>query len=129
LRRSLTALVAAGLAVGGVVTVDTLSDLTQTRPDKVRPGWRSEVVFDVRWREEGRRPPQLADRLWGACRGTAERATLPPGVVELGGDRARVVVRPALGHHARQRLTGCLEDVTLDRAKGSLVSIRDLPPA
>ena len=121
------ALGAAGL-VAAALGVDVLGDLTQTRPDARRPGWRSEVVFEVRSRDPERRPVGLAGRLWSSCQHTAERTLDAPGVVDLGGDMAKVVVRPALGTHARQRLKGCLEDLTLDRVMARVVDIRDLPP-
>ncbi len=129
MKRSTATLAAAGLVVAGVLTVDALGDLTQTRPDPPRPGWRSEVLFEVRARDPAHRPPDLAARLWASCQHTAERTILAPGIVSLGGDVAKVVVRPSLGQHARQRLTGCLEDVTLDRAKGRVLAIRHFPPA
>ena len=109
--------------------VDVLGDLTQTRPDRPRPGWRSEMVIEVRARNEAHRPAGLAQRLWLACAHTAERKLVAPGLTELPGGRARVVVEPALGHHARQRLRGCLEDLTIERARGHVVSVRHLPPA
>ncbi len=127
MRRSSLVLGVVGLAVTAL-GVDVLGDLTQTRPDARRPGWSSEVVFEVRSRDPEHRPADLAGRLWSSCQHTAERTLLAPGVVDLGKGVARVVVRPVLGTHARQRLAGCLEDLTLDRARGRVVSIRDLPP-
>ncbi len=120
-------MVALGAAVVVALGVDVLGDLTQTRPDRPRPGWRSEVVFEVRARDEAHRPAALAQRLWSACAHTAERDLAVPD--ELPGGRARVVVEPALGRYARQRLRGCLEDFTLDRARGHVVAVRQVPPA
>ncbi len=128
MRRGASALAAAGLTVAAVVGVDALGDLTQTRPDPPRPGWRSEVVFEVRARNPAHRPAALAQRLWSACAHNAERTILAPGLIDLPGGLARVVVQPSLGRHAHQRLEGCLEDFTLDRARGRVVAVRHLPP-
>lgn len=35
----------------------------------------------------------------------------------------RVTVQPGLGEHAQQRLTGCLQDATVDHLNGSVVSV------
>ena len=128
MRRAAAALAAAGLGVAAAVGVDTLGDLTQTRPDPPQPGWRSEVVFEVTPRDSAHRPAGLAQRLWSACAHSAERTILAPGVTELPGGLARVVVQPSLGRHARQRLEGCLEDFTLDRTRSRVVAVRQLPP-
>jgi hypothetical protein len=115
---ALVALVYAGL--------DLLADATQTRPDPLPPGSRSEVVFRVGTRP-GRAPRPAAEGLWHACQAqTIERRLLPPGVVEVDDRTYRVVVRPGLGPHAERRLRGCLEDVTVDRVKGHVLRIRAL---
>lgn len=116
------ALAAAALGVGAVLGVDVLGDLTQTRPDHPNPGARSEVVFDVRTRDPDSPVLPAAQGLWSACQGTIRRDSGPADVV-VRGERARVVVAPALGTHARQRLRGCLEDATLDRVRGDVVAI------
>ena len=119
-----------GLVVAPVFGIDWLADLTQNRPDRNIPGSRSEVVFDVTVRhhfDPGKLP--TAQGLWGACQHTAFRRLVPPGMVEVGEGRFRVVTEPALGDNAWRRLKGCLEDVTVDRVKADIVSKRDFPPA
>lgn len=119
-----------GLVVATVFGVDWLADLTQNRPDRIIPGSRSEVVLDVTVRhhfEPGRLT--TAQGLWGACQHTAFRRLIPPGMVEIGEGRFRVVTEPSLGDNAWRRLKGCLEDVTVDRVKADIVSKRDFPPA
>jgi hypothetical protein len=107
-----------------------LADATQTRPDFQHPSSRSEVVFSVQTRQHGRSDELAAQGLWFACQGsTLGRRLLPPGLESLGDGRFRAVVRPALGTHARTRLRGCIEDVTVDRVKGHLLSVRRLPAA
>jgi hypothetical protein len=114
--------VGAALAAAAVVGLDVLGDATQTRPDREHPNAVTEVVFDVSVRDE-RNVAQAAQGLWGACQTTIQRSTSPADVA-VEGSRARVVVRPALGTHARQRLSGCLEDATLDRVLGRVVAMR-----
>ena len=117
-----------GLVVATVFGIDWLADLTQNRPDEVMPGSRSEVVLDVTVRHHWE-PGKLttAQGLWGACQHTAFRRLIPPGMVEIGEGRFRVVTEPALGDNAWRRLKGCLEDVTVDRVKADIVSKRDFP--
>ena len=119
-----------GLVIATVAGIDWLADLTQNRPDVIVPGSRSEVVLDVTVRHHFD-PGKLttAQGLWGACQHTASRRLVPPGLVEIGEGRFRVVTEPALGENAWRRLKGCLEDVTVDRVKADIVSKRDFPPA
>lgn len=111
-------------AVLGVVVIDVLADFTQTRPDRTL-GTSMEIVFDVTTRNPNRPALQAAQGLWGACQGTIERRAGPADVV-VEGQRARVVVHPALGEHGRQRLQGCLEDLTIDRTRARIVRMREL---
>jgi hypothetical protein len=102
------------LALIGAVAVDMIGDATQTRPDVVRPGSTSEVVFSLRTKMDRDRQ-MTANALWGACQGTVDSRVVDPGVVRLDESRFRITLAPELGHHARTRLTGCIEDATLDR--------------
>ena len=117
-------LVGVAIAVGGVAAVDVLADYTQTRPDK-KLDTSMEIVFDVSTRNARRPALQAAPGLWGACQGTIYRGT-GAGDVTVDGQRARVVVHPALGDHGQRRLRGCLEDVTVDRVKARVVHMREL---
>jgi len=110
------------LAVIGAATVDIIGDKTQTRPDVVRPGSTSEVVFSLRTKMSRDRQ-MTAEGLWGACQGTVDSRVLDPGVVRLDESTFRLTLAPELGHHARTRLTGCIEDATLDRVVADVVRI------
>jgi hypothetical protein len=116
--------VAAVATVGGI---DALADLTQTRPDPHRPRSRSEVVLEVRTRDPGASKRFAAEALWGACQSTARRTVIEPGMQEVGDARFRIVVQPALGRHARDRLTGCLQDLTIEEILGTVISMREIP--
>ena len=119
------ALIVLAVGIVAAVGVDALGDLTQTRSDPVAPDSRTAVVVDVEARYPPNRLGQAAQGLWWACQGIARREVLPPGLVAQGGSRFTAVVRPALGEHARARLRGCLEDATVDRVRGRVVSMRD----
>jgi hypothetical protein len=120
------ALVVAVLFAAAAAGVDWLGDLTQDRPDRVASRSRTEVVLDVRVRHErGPADVSTAQGLWGACQNTVTQRLAAPGLVDLGGGRFRAVTEPALGEHAWRRLQGCLEDMTIDRVKGEVVSRRN----
>lgn len=126
MKRAVIAVVAVAATVMGI---DFLADLTQDRPDRVVPGSRSEVVLEVRSRDRTGSDLMSAQGLWGACQGTVYQRLAEPGVTEVGDGRFRLQTEPALGEHAWRRLQGCLEDATLDRVKGHVVSKRDMAPA
>lgn len=110
------------LAVVGAVALDVIGDKTQTRPDVVRPGSTSEVIFSLR-SKMARDRHVTAEGLWGACQSTVNSRLADPGVVRLSETTFRLTLAPEVGDHARTRLTGCLEDATLDRVMGDVISI------
>jgi hypothetical protein len=121
-------LLAVGLVVAGVLSVvgvDALADATQNRRDpRPDPDSTSQVVFEV----DTQRYPGSIDAgttLWTACQGTIHHETLE--VTEVGEDTFQATVRPELGKHARRRLVGCLEDATVDRLNGHVVTIVNPP--
>ena len=121
------------LVVVGVVAVyagiDVLADLTQDRPDHVLPGSRSEIVLQVSSSDRTGSDLLAAQGLWGACQGNVWQRLAEPGVVQVADGRFWLVTEPAVGEHSWRRLQGCLEDATLDRVKGHVVSKRDVAPA
>ena len=126
MKRALFGLIAVVALFAGI---DVLADLTQDRPDHVLPGSRSEIVLEVFSRDRTGSALLSAQGLWGACQGNVWQRLAEPGVVEVGDGRFQLTVEPEVGEHSWRRLQGCLEDATLDRVKGHVVSKRDLPPA
>jgi hypothetical protein len=118
MKRALLTIVAlVALAVGIVA----MAELTQNRPDAVRDGSRTTVSFDVTTRDAQRGEPAAAAALWAVCAATV------PGDVSMpasAGEVWEATVEPAIGEHGENRLVGCLEDVTLDRVVGDVVSVR-----
>jgi hypothetical protein len=110
-----------------VVGFEVLEERLETQEDVLVPGSRSELLVDVR---VARGPVDVAaSALVGAC-----AWTVPDHVVTLVGPtddhdgRYAVTVEPALEHHGRRKLVGCLEDGTIDRVWGDVRSIQRLDP-
>lgn len=118
------------LLVVGVIAIETLGDLTQTRGDRTPRDSRSEVVLDVSERGYKRDLDEAGRNLIAACAGSMHGRILDePGVVRVADGRFRFFVQPALGPENHRKLTGCLEDFTIDRLKGHVVSVEhhDVP--
>jgi hypothetical protein len=108
-----------GAAVAGVLG---LASLTQNRPDVAVPGSETTLDFRVSTKDYQRGPSAAATALWAVCSASVdgEVSAMPVAV----GDAWRVTVTPAIGEHGQKRLLGCLEDLTLDRVLGEVVSVR-----
>ena len=122
-------LLVVALVVVGAASVDTLGDLTQSRPDEVVAGSRSEIVVEVR--SKGYRPgvDEEARNLVAACAGTSGHTLVgDPGVEIIGKGAVRFSVEPALGTHNRRKLVGCLGDSTIERLQGHVASVETVEP-
>jgi hypothetical protein len=111
--------VVVGLGVLAVVVIGMM-EATQNRPDEVREGTITEVTFEVSTRSVERGEPFAAAALWAVCAGTVSGDVTSPVPA---GDAWRVTIEPAIGEHGENRLVGCLEDVTIDRVMGRVVSL------
>lgn len=120
-------LIGAVITVGAIASIDVLGDLTQTRPDASDRDGATRIDLAIDAKPGAGKIDFVADGLWGACQGTVQRRLQPDGWVQVGPGRFRGTVYPALGEHARQRLTGCLEDATLDRAQADVVKMERVP--
>ncbi|HZA77259.1 MAG TPA: hypothetical protein VE623_12835 [Acidimicrobiales bacterium] len=118
------------LVVAGAASVDQLGDLTQSRPDRVVPGSRSELVVEVRSKDYRLGVDQGARNLVAACAGTSGHNVVDQQSLDVsGGGTVRFSVEPALGTHNRRKLVGCLEDATIDRLVGDVVSVETVAPS
>lgn len=116
---------AVALVLVGVLFVDQLADLTQTRPERVRRDYATRITMEVRNRRD--RPSILAaEALWATCRWRMRRMVVDTEIQAVGDYRFEVTITPELGATGRRRLKGCIEDVTLDRIKGNVVSMVDV---
>ncbi len=123
MKRAVLVLVAVAAVVAGL---DVLADMTQNRPDRISAGSRSDIVLDVRHRSTQPAELRTAQGLWGACQATVWQQLTEPGVVSVGDGRFLLSMSPAVGEHAWRRLQGCLEDMTIDRVRGHVVSKIDV---
>ena len=121
-RRAFIAAVCVLGVLASIQVVDLVADATQTRTD-VTPIGATEltIAVHVEGRTAGR--AATAEALWVACRNTVNRAVQASPLEAIGPDTYRFTVTPALGDHARRRLTGCFEDATLDRTSAHVVAM------
>jgi len=124
MRKALVILLVAVLAT---VAVDTLRDRTQNRADEAVAGSRSVVSFDVDIQRSPQPIAESARALWYACNQTVANRLMELRIGDAGNGVA--TLSPALGPHERKRLTGCLQDATIDRVRGDVLDIVDLPAA
>jgi hypothetical protein len=114
------------LVVLGVLAFEVLEEAFETRPDARRPGSRTEVVLDVETKRYRSGSATAATALWATCSATVSNELVGGAPVALGGDRYRLTFTPELGEHGRERVVGCLGDLTVDRVRADVVSVRDL---
>jgi hypothetical protein len=113
--------------VFAAAVVDALRDHTENRPDAAVTGTRSVVTFDVDTYDAQQPIAEAARALWYMCNETIGNRLID---LQIGdGGNGVATVEPALGSHARRRLTGCLKDATIDRVRGDVVSVVDTAPA
>ncbi|MFS8480798.1 MAG: hypothetical protein FWJ94_02725 [Acidimicrobiia bacterium] len=117
-------LLAVVVAVGGVLGVGELADLTQNRPDPVVEGSVTTVVFDVGTRRYRGTDDEAAAALWAVCAASVSGTATGPTATADGA--YRVEISPAIGTNGRKRLVGCLEDGTLDRVRGHVEHVESV---
>jgi hypothetical protein len=118
------ALVVLAVAVMGTIGIVGLAELTQNRPDPVEAGSATVLTFDVDTRDYQRGEGAAAQALWAVCSATVGGDVSGVPVPAKGdGDGYTVTISPAIGENGRKRLSGCLEDATLDRVMGHVQSI------
>jgi len=119
-RRTIVILVVGVLAA---VMVGALRERTENRVDVPVAGTRSVVTFDVDTYDAVQPIGEAARALWYACNQTVANHL---SALRIGdGGNGVATLSPAMGQHERRRLTGCLQDATIDRVRGEVVSIVD----
>ena len=113
------------VAVMGAIGIVGLAELTQNRPDPVEAGSATVLTFDVDTRDYQRGEGAAAQALWAVCSATVgcDVTGVPAPARGGAGDGYTVTISPAIGENGRKRLSGCLEDATLDRVMGHVRSI------
>lgn len=115
------------LVGAGVLGVSAMGDATQTRPDQRHADQKTEVVFRLEGRNYRQSLDTAAYALWGSCSATVAGDLVDPGIESLGDGSYRLAMTPSLGPHGKERLFGCLDDLTIDRVKSSVQSVVDVP--
>jgi hypothetical protein len=108
------------------LAVRALGDVAQTRPDAVREDERTVLVLEVEAGRSRTTSAEAADTLWQVCEPLTDSRLVSGGLVQVGERRVMAVVEPALGHYATNKLTGCLNDLTLDEIRATVVQRFDV---
>ncbi|MGQ0826424.1 MAG: hypothetical protein ACT4OX_15575 [Actinomycetota bacterium] len=122
-------LVYAVVAVVGFFAIGAIGDATQTRVDERDDRMQTEVVIGVELKNFRQSADSAANALWASCTATVGGSLIDPGIVALGEGHYKFAMTPSLGHHGKERLLGCLNDLSIDRVKSSVVSVEDVPLA
>jgi len=104
-----------GLLVG-VAGVLALREATLSTHEPVEPGTTTEVRFDAATRggEVGQTLDEMVSALVVTCR-LEVSSDLVGDVEDIGDDRYRAVLAPALDETNRRQFRGCVEDWTIDQ--------------
>jgi hypothetical protein len=111
----------------GAFVVDWIGDATQTRPDERDSSRQTEIVIDVQSQHYKQSLDTAAMALYASCSATVPGHLVGPGIEAVGGDKYRFAVAPTLGEHGKERLLGCLNDLSIDRVKSHVDSVQDVP--
>lgn len=122
MRATLGLLFVAVITVAGVIA---LSDATKFEGGVGSSG-STEVVFSVDAQNYHHDLEDAAASLWYACVNSVgwETSTAP---ALLSGHRYLATIGPALPEDSRRRFRGCLEDATVDKVRGNVVAMHQLP--
>ena len=121
-----TGVVCLALLVGGAAGIDRLGDLTQTRPDVIRPDVQTVVDVTLRGAVADRDPDRVVGHLWSVCTGPdvfRSRRLPDPTVAHGAGGAVRIVVDTDIGAHSIDRLRGCLNDATIDKVQATVAGV------
>ncbi len=115
--------------VGGIalvlmaVSVESLRQLTQSRPGDVMAEGSTVVEVVVEQRRGVQAPELVVVELWGACRSRLGTGVSPLSVLPVAEGRVRLVLDRALGSTGQRRLIGCFQDHTLDLVRADVVAL------
>jgi hypothetical protein len=119
-------LVVAVVLVGGFFAIGAIGDATQTRPDQRDPDAKTEVVIHIDGKNYRQSMETAAHALFASCAATVQGDLVAPGIEAIGGGEYRFAVTPSLGKHGKERLLGCLNDLSVDRVKSRVRAVHDV---
>ena len=125
--RGFTLSVSVLLVLAMVQAIDLIGDATQSRIEPTSTDRSMEVTLSVETKGGGADLDETAEALWITCRNLLNRRIAGTEPVPVGLGTYRLLITPAIGDHARRRLEGCIEDATLDRTVGKVVSFVEVP--
>ena len=102
-----------------------LSELTMYRPDPFIDGGSTSYELSVEIRSGERPDPSIVQTLWLSCRAVVPGRTATIETLTQG--RFQLRVEPLVGRNDDRRLTGCLEDIRLDRILVAVLGSDDQP--
>lgn len=114
------------LLVGAAVSVsvDTLGDLTQNRPDPDLLGKTGAITMEITRNGWTRSEVSAAKSMWAACKGTVSRDMVATGFIPNADGTLTMLLTPSPGKSAQRRLTGCLEDAVLDNVQAGVIGFQ-----
>jgi hypothetical protein len=117
------------LVVGtlAVDAIEWLGDAIQTRPDARQTDVATRIDVELRGTRSTAWPDQAAATLWGTCSHVLHGTVGPATFSHAGGGRFEILVPTHIGHHAEQRVRGCLEDAVVDRMQASVRGLEVVP--
>jgi hypothetical protein len=115
-----------GLGIAGVLA---LREATLSTHEGVPPGSTTSVRFEAATRnaEQGQTLDEMVSALVLTCR-LEVSSDIVGEVEDLGEDRYRAVLHPALDQTNRRQFRGCVEDWTIDQLQTDELSFTDGPP-
>jgi hypothetical protein len=115
------------VAVLAVASIDWLGDALQTRPDARQTDVATRIHVELRGTRSTAWPEQAAATLWGTCSHVLHGTVGPATFRHAGEGRFEILVPTHIGHHAEQRMRGCLEDAVVDRMQASVRGLEVVP--
>jgi hypothetical protein len=116
----------AALLVVGVLGIKALGDATQTRPDERHKDRQTSVVIHIEGKNYRQSLDVAAQALFGKCTATVTGELVEPGIQSIGDGEFQFALTPSLGHHGKERLLGCLNDLSIERLRSNVESVEDV---
>lgn len=110
-----------------VLLIQGLRELTQSRPDELTAPGTTALVVEIEQSRQIRALPVVAEDLWSSCRSRLPAPIELVAIIPTLSHEVQLHLDRALGRTGRARLTGCLEDYTLDLVKADVLRIETSP--
>ncbi len=120
-------LVVVVVAAMATAAIDWLGDAIQTRPDARQADVATRIDLELRGGRSSAWPDEAAAALWGTCSHVLHGTVGQASFRNAGQGRFEILVPTHIGHHAEQRVRGCLEDAVVDRIQASVRGVEVVP--